>query len=242
MVAEGSRAEGPRHLASSMSEIPETIGNEGDFVRYQSRCCRTRVPLGCKRLSKPSTRLAGPSSGRRGLCETRSGVCASRSGLTSGIGRSGSHAHGFSRRFCRTNPKSARDCFLQNEPKNPATHGSVSMLTATARRGRCSIFERIPCMRTCCWDRLSKTGFSFCQHGRFNDVHLSHLLITAALLVLAALQATPAMAQRVFVAAQGSDANPCTFAAPCRTCSSARTIRSRPVARSMCSTRRATAS
>jgi len=31
------------------------------------------------------------------------------------------------------------------------------------------------------------------------------------------LGATPAFAQRVFVAAQGSDANPCTFASPCRT-------------------------
>jgi hypothetical protein len=41
--------------------------------------------------------------------------------------------------------------------------------------------------------------------------------IAAALLAAAALQATPALAQRVFVAAQGSDANPCTFALPCRT-------------------------
>jgi hypothetical protein len=32
-----------------------------------------------------------------------------------------------------------------------------------------------------------------------------------------ALAATPALAQRVFVAAQGSDANPCSFAQPCRT-------------------------
>ena len=31
------------------------------------------------------------------------------------------------------------------------------------------------------------------------------------------LCALPAQAQRVFVAAQGSDGNPCTFAAPCRT-------------------------
>src|SRR5262245_48160724 len=36
---------------------------------------------------------------------------------------------------------------------------------------------------------------------------------------LLALAAAPASAQpaRVFVAAQGSDANPCTFASPCRT-------------------------
>jgi hypothetical protein len=38
--------------------------------------------------------------------------------------------------------------------------------------------------------------------------------ITASLL---GLDITAAHAQRVFVAAQGSDANPCTFAAPCRT-------------------------
>jgi hypothetical protein len=41
--------------------------------------------------------------------------------------------------------------------------------------------------------------------------------IAATVFSLASLQATPAAAQRVFVAAQGSDANPCTFAAPCRT-------------------------
>jgi hypothetical protein len=41
--------------------------------------------------------------------------------------------------------------------------------------------------------------------------------IAAALVALAALHATPALAQRVFVAAQGSDANPCSFALPCRT-------------------------
>jgi hypothetical protein len=39
----------------------------------------------------------------------------------------------------------------------------------------------------------------------------------AAALAAAAMQTTPALAQRVFVAAEGSDANPCTFAAPCRT-------------------------
>jgi hypothetical protein len=44
-----------------------------------------------------------------------------------------------------------------------------------------------------------------------------HLPIATALLVLAAMQATPALAQRVFVAGQGSDGNPCSFAAPCRT-------------------------
>jgi hypothetical protein len=41
--------------------------------------------------------------------------------------------------------------------------------------------------------------------------------IAAAALSLAALPAAPAFAQRVFVAAQGSDANPCSFALPCRT-------------------------
>jgi hypothetical protein len=35
-------------------------------------------------------------------------------------------------------------------------------------------------------------------------------------LAAAALQATPALAQRVFVAAQGADTNPCSFALPCR--------------------------
>jgi hypothetical protein len=49
--------------------------------------------------------------------------------------------------------------------------------------------------------------------------HVSFLLsaLAAALVSLAALPATPAAAQRVFVAAQGSDGNPCTFALPCRT-------------------------
>jgi hypothetical protein len=42
-------------------------------------------------------------------------------------------------------------------------------------------------------------------------------LVIAAAAFLGALQAAPAAAQRVFVAAQGSDANPCTFALPCRT-------------------------
>jgi hypothetical protein len=42
--------------------------------------------------------------------------------------------------------------------------------------------------------------------------------IAAALISIAGLQAGPAQAQtRVFVAAQGSDANPCSFALPCRT-------------------------
>jgi hypothetical protein len=44
-----------------------------------------------------------------------------------------------------------------------------------------------------------------------------HSAIVAVALAIGALQATPALAQRVFVAAQGSDANPCTFALPCRT-------------------------
>jgi hypothetical protein len=47
--------------------------------------------------------------------------------------------------------------------------------------------------------------------------HMSSLMVAATLLSIAALQATPALAQRAFVAAQGSDTNPCTFAAPCRT-------------------------
>jgi hypothetical protein len=42
-------------------------------------------------------------------------------------------------------------------------------------------------------------------------------IIAAAAFAGVAVQATPAAAQRVFVAAQGSDANPCTFALPCRT-------------------------
>jgi hypothetical protein len=45
----------------------------------------------------------------------------------------------------------------------------------------------------------------------------THSLIAAACLAIAAFQPTSALAQRVFVAAQGSDANPCTFALPCRT-------------------------
>jgi hypothetical protein len=41
--------------------------------------------------------------------------------------------------------------------------------------------------------------------------------IGCALLGIAVLLASPALAQRVFVAGQGSDLNPCTFTAPCRT-------------------------
>jgi hypothetical protein len=42
--------------------------------------------------------------------------------------------------------------------------------------------------------------------------------IAVAFFTIAALQSPPALAQsRVFVAAQGSDSNPCTFALPCRT-------------------------
>src|SRR5215472_17792091 len=43
-------------------------------------------------------------------------------------------------------------------------------------------------------------------------------LPAAALIFAAVLNAAPAQTQpaRVFVAAQGSDSNPCTFAAPCR--------------------------
>jgi hypothetical protein len=44
------------------------------------------------------------------------------------------------------------------------------------------------------------------------------LVLTAlATALVGALSAMPAQAQRVFVAAQGADGNPCTFAAPCRT-------------------------
>src|SRR5262245_31845537 len=43
-------------------------------------------------------------------------------------------------------------------------------------------------------------------------------LWTIAIALLCAFQTAPAQAQsRVFVAAQGSDTNPCTFALPCRT-------------------------
>src|ERR1044072_6519807 len=43
-------------------------------------------------------------------------------------------------------------------------------------------------------------------------------ITSLATLVICAFYAAPAQAQtRVFVAAQGSDSNPCTFAAPCRT-------------------------
>jgi len=44
-----------------------------------------------------------------------------------------------------------------------------------------------------------------------------HSVISAAFLAIVTLQPAPAEAQRVFVAAQGSDGNPCTFAMPCRT-------------------------
>jgi hypothetical protein len=42
-------------------------------------------------------------------------------------------------------------------------------------------------------------------------------LAALAVALVCASHAAPALAQRVFVAAQGSDANPCTFALPCRT-------------------------
>jgi hypothetical protein len=42
------------------------------------------------------------------------------------------------------------------------------------------------------------------------------LLAVLATALVSVLSALPAQAQRVFVAAQGSDTNPCTFAAPCR--------------------------
>src|ERR1700686_2753361 len=43
------------------------------------------------------------------------------------------------------------------------------------------------------------------------------IVIAAALAFAATLSAAPAQAQRLFVAATGSDSNPCTFVAPCRT-------------------------
>src|SRR5215472_5580635 len=47
--------------------------------------------------------------------------------------------------------------------------------------------------------------------------HKSFTIIFAAALILLSLHATTASAQsRVFVAAQGSDSNPCTFSLPCR--------------------------
>jgi hypothetical protein len=45
----------------------------------------------------------------------------------------------------------------------------------------------------------------------------SLVLAALAAALAGSLSAMPAQAQRVFVAAQGSDGNPCTFAAPCRT-------------------------
>jgi hypothetical protein len=46
----------------------------------------------------------------------------------------------------------------------------------------------------------------------------SYCFAAAAAFVISAFQTMPALAQtRVFVAAQGSDANPCSFALPCRT-------------------------
>jgi Right handed beta helix region len=42
------------------------------------------------------------------------------------------------------------------------------------------------------------------------------IVIATALAFAVALSAAPAQAQRVFVAATGSDGNPCTFASPCR--------------------------
>jgi hypothetical protein len=52
---------------------------------------------------------------------------------------------------------------------------------------------------------------------RHTSLHTLYTALGAALLAICALHATPALAQRVFVAAQGSDANPCTFTLPCRT-------------------------
>jgi hypothetical protein len=45
----------------------------------------------------------------------------------------------------------------------------------------------------------------------------SLVLAALAAALAGSLSAMPAQAQRVFVAAQGTDGNPCTFAAPCRT-------------------------
>jgi hypothetical protein len=58
----------------------------------------------------------------------------------------------------------------------------------------------------------------FCGAQEASMKSTLHSTIAAAVLSIAALQTAPAQAQmRVFVAAQGSDANPCTFGAPCRT-------------------------
>ena len=72
------------------------------------------------------------------------------------------------------------------------------------------------------------------------------IALTLTLLATAyacALNADLAQAQptRVFVAAQGSDGNPCTFALPCRTFQSTPTTWWPPRARSTCSIRPAMA-
>jgi hypothetical protein len=67
--------------------------------------------------------------------------------------------------------------------------------------------------------RRSAFRISGCRH-RAREAPMRYALsstIAAALLSIAAMQASPALAQRVFVAAQGSDGNPCSFALPCRT-------------------------
>ena len=45
----------------------------------------------------------------------------------------------------------------------------------------------------------------------------SSLLTLAAFALVCSMHASPAQAQRVFVAGTGSDSNPCSFASPCRT-------------------------
>jgi hypothetical protein len=45
---------------------------------------------------------------------------------------------------------------------------------------------------------------------------IASLLTLTVVVLVVALHASPARAQRVFVAATGSDGNPCTFATPCR--------------------------
>jgi hypothetical protein len=61
--------------------------------------------------------------------------------------------------------------------------------------------------------------FSRFQVGMSASMKRVLFTLTVALVLFAALPAMPAQAQptRVFVAAQGSDANSCTFATPCRT-------------------------
>jgi hypothetical protein len=46
---------------------------------------------------------------------------------------------------------------------------------------------------------------------------MAYALVLLFAMIICSLHADPAQAQRVFVGATGTDANPCTFALPCRT-------------------------